>query len=195
MRSTASRTLQACRFGQDNASNSVSPLSEQRQDVSAELTHQPCHSSPTEVTEARLSSNGQYAVTLTKNANIAQVHRLETQPQPSSLIRVCAPWHPTRIRKAYWLNGGEAGLNQATLVTETVDGYLRLWKCFPDEPHYFVLWLTVGPGTNDLTPVAYFWLAEIGQNKLLAVLEDGSLRLHTIEVSTTVLQPAAWIQS
>lgn len=160
--------------------------------ASAELAHDPHRSSPTEVTEARLSSNAQYAITLTKNANIAQVHRLKTQTQPSSLVRVCAPWHSTRIRKSYWLNEGKADLDQATLVTETVDGYLRLWKCFPDEPPYFVLWLTVGPGTNDLMPVAYFWLAEIGQKKLLSVLEDGSLRLHTIEVSTTVLRRVDW---
>lgn len=140
-------------------------------------------SSSAEIIEAQLSAGGQYVVTRTQNTNNAQVSRVLLEGSAASVVHVCNPWHTTRLRKTYWLDGEKEEVDRATLVTETADGYLRLWKCFPDEPHYFVLWYTLPQKGRGLVPIAYFWISNRDRNCVLSVLEDGSLMLHEVEVS------------
>ncbi|KAK9897184.1 hypothetical protein P389DRAFT_54320 [Cystobasidium minutum MCA 4210] len=137
--------------------------------------------SSAEIIEAQLSAGGQYVVTRTQNTNNAQVSRVLLEGSAASVVHVCNPWHTTRLRKTYWLDGEKEEVDRATLVTETADGYLRLWKCFPDEPHYFVLWYTLPQKGRGLVPIAYFWISNRDRNCVLSVLEDGSLMLHEVE--------------
>lgn len=73
-------------------------------------------------------------------------------------------------------------LDHATLVTETADGIMRLWRCFADEPHYFVLWLTLNGCQGDLVSVAYLWLRSGSQMRLMSILQDGSVKQYNIQV-------------
>lgn len=87
-----------------------------------------------------------------------------------------------------WIGGNDTNSDCATLSTETIDGILRLWKCFPDEPHYFVLWLTVRASYDDkVLPLANMWIRTKEESKLLSIVEDGSVLLHDVQVYTTIV--------
>jgi hypothetical protein len=132
--------------------------------------------------EVRLSPQAGYAVTKTANNNIVTIYRLEHGQTTSNLQQISQPWHPVDVRRAYWLPQTAPDLDSATLVTEAADGMLRIWRCFPDEPNYFVLWLTINPVANGATPLASLWVADAETLKLMSILSDGSVRLFDILV-------------
>ena len=85
-----------------------------------------------------------------------------------------------------WIGEVEKNSDLATLSTETVDGTIRIWTCFPDEPHYFVLWLTMKTSYDSVLPIANVWIYTDGETKLLSTLENGSVLLHDIQVYTII---------
>lgn len=81
-----------------------------------------------------------------------------------------------------WLGQGQEGGLTATLSTESEDGIVRIWKCLPDEPHFFVLWLTIELRDSASVPIANLWIAVESVGRLLSFLEDGSIVLHEVQV-------------
>lgn len=134
-----------------------------------------------DVVQIRLSPCAQYVASATQHSNAVEVMHILQTKAVSRLERICSPWHPHQVRKAEWIQAGNSGSNSATLSTETIDGTVRIWKCFPDEPHYFVLWLTIRP-EDSATAIANMWFTTDGVHRLFSVLDTGVLVLHAIQV-------------
>jgi len=146
------------------------------------------NSTISDAVELRLSPCSQYVAWRTAYSNAAEIVHLLSGKEVNRMEGICSPWHPAQVRKIQWISGGnkEDG-DSAILSTETVDGTIRIWKCFPDEPHYFVLWLAIKNNIDNALPIANIWFHANDSTKLVSVLENGSLLLHDIKVCIDIM--------
>lgn len=137
------------------------------------------------VVEVQLSANGIYGAIRKDATLVVTILHLKAETSNPKPRRVSEPWHPRSVRKCRWINNVSDETNSLALATETSDGIIRIWRCFPDEPHYFVLWHTVNAGEGADVAIANLWYhdAHEQQYKLFSALSSGLVKLITIKVS------------
>jgi WD40 repeat protein len=140
--------------------------------------------SPVPITSVSISaSHGVLACSFRKH-HIVQIMRYT---ETGAVTTIAEPWHPRPVRSLAWIEGASPGTQASTtdsecsLLTETEDGIVRVWRCLPDEPDFFVLWHTFNPPTASSSPsICNIWLGDRG---LFTVAQDGRASVTRLIVS------------
>jgi hypothetical protein len=139
-----------------------------RQDANGLVDMIPRSSFP--IVNARSSPCGAYIASISESSNVVQIFVASTFTLASSI------WHSCPVHSLAWHSS-------SALITEGVDGEVRIWMTMIDEPDTFVLGATLdGRGRRKVRSL-WFRLPEKEDDLFLELFKDGDVGITSVAAS------------
>lgn len=92
---------------------------------------------------------------------------------------ISEPWHAAIVRSIAWQISYDTSA-MPSLLTQTTDGKLRIWRCSQDEPDFYILWHTLR--SKDSCVTGHWLLDEEGhQQGVLSIDLGGQMRITDLQ--------------